>query len=202
MRILVTGFTPFGGETINPSWAAVSALPDMIGGAQIICCEIETAFESSCVAMAQAMEQYRPDAVLCVGQFGGSTCIRVERVAVNLRDAGIADNAGAQPKDEPVLVGAPEAHFATLPTRKIADGLKTAGIPAALSYSAGTFVCNNLLFFALHEAKKYTPVPRCGFLHVPYLPEQAANNANASSMSFETMVRALTRAIEIIAEDA
>ena len=199
MKILVTGFTPFGGEQINPSWEAVKRLPERVGEAVLLKREIPTAFDAACAALRAAMDALRPDAVLSVGQYGGANGVRVERVAVNLRDARIADNAGAKPVDEPVVPGAPDAYFATLPTRRIVEKLREEDIPAQLSYSAGTFVCNNLLFCALHESAKKFPAMRCGFVHVPYLPEQA-KDGNAPSMSLALMVRALTAALETIAE--
>lgn len=121
-------------------------------------------------------------------------------MAINLRDARIADNAGKQPTDEPVVAGGPDAYFATIPTREIVDALREQGIPAQLSYSAGTFVCNNLLYCALHESERSNPAPRCGFVHVPYLPEQT-KDGNASSMGLEMMVKALHIAVEAIAEE-
>ena len=144
MKILVTGFTPFGGEQINPSWEAVERLPDRIGEAVLLKREIPTEFDAACAALRAQLDELRPDAVLSVGQYGGANCIRVERVAVNLRDARIADNAGAKPVDEPVVPGAPDAYFATLPTRRIVEKLRGEDIPAQLSYSAGTFVCHAL----------------------------------------------------------
>ena len=200
MKILVTGFTPFGGEKINPSWEAVRRLPDRVGGAELVKREIPTEFDASGAALHELLEQLRPDAVLCVGQYGGASCIRVERVAVNLRDARIADNAGRQPMDEPVVPGAPDAYFATIPTRKIVDALRERDIPAQLSYSAGTFVCNNLLYCALHECARRYPALRCGFIHVPFLPEQA-RDGSAPSMSLELMTEALTAAIGVIATE-
>ena len=199
MKILATGFTPFGGEQINPSWEAVKRLPEHIGEMTITKREIPTEFDAACAALRAAMDALRPDAVLAVGQYGGASCIRVERVAVNLRDARIADNAGAKPVDEPVVPGAPDAYFATLPTRRIVEKLREEDIPAQLSYSAGTFVCNNLLYCALHESAQKFPATRCGFVHVPYLPEQA-KDGSAPSMSLALMVRALTAALETIAE--
>ena len=199
MKILVTGFTPFGGETVNPSWEAVRRLPDCIGDARLFKREIPTEFAASADALRAAMAELHPDAVLCVGQYGGASCIRVERVAVNLRDARIADNAGGKPEDEAVVPGAPDAYFATIPTRRIVETLRENDIPAQLSYSAGTFVCNNLLYCALHESAQKFPATRCGFVHVPYLPEQA-KDGSAPSMSLALMVRALTAALETIAE--
>ena len=198
MKLLITGFTPFGGEKLNTSWEAVKRLPDRIGETELIRREVPTAFDESGAALRAAIEALRPDAVLCVGQYGGASCIRVERVAVNLRDARIADNAGAQPVDQPVVPGGPDAYFATVPTRGIVDALREAGIPAQLSYSAGTFVCNDLLYCALHESARQYPAMRCGFLHVPFLPEQA-KDGSAPSMSLELMTRALTIAAETIA---
>ena len=197
MKILVTGFTPFGGEKINPSWEAVRRLPDHVGGAEIVKREIPTEFDASGAVLHGLLEQLRPDAVLCVGQYGGASCIRVERVAVNLRDARIADNAGRQPADEPVVAGAPDAYFASIPTRRIVDALRERDIPAQLSYSAGTFVCNNLLYCALHESTQRYPALRCGFVHVPFLPEQA-RDGGAPSMSLKLMTEALTAAIGVI----
>ena len=200
MKVLVTGFTPFGGEQINPSWEAVKRLPERIGEMTITKREIPTEFDAACAALRAAMDELRPDAVLSIGQYGGANGIRVERVAVNLRDARIADNAGAKPVDEPVVPGAPDAYFATLPTRRIVEKLRERDIPAQLSYSAGTFVCNNLLYCALHESERSNPALRCGFVHVPYLPEQA-KDGNAPSMGLEMMVKALHIAVEAIAEE-
>ena len=201
MKLLVTGFTPFGGEKLNPSWEAVKRLPDRIGKTELIRREIPTAFDESGAVLRAAIEALRPDAVLCVGQYGGANCIRVERVAVNLRDARIADNAGRQPADEPVVLGGPDAYFATVPTRGIVDALREKNIPAQLSYSAGTFVCNNLLYCALHESAQSYPTLRCGFIHVPFLPEQT-RDGSAPSMSLELMVKALEIAAEVIAGEA
>ena len=201
MKILVTGFAPFGGEQINPSWEAVKHLPERIGEMTITNREIPTEFDAACAALRAAMDELRPDAVLSVGQYGGANGIRVERVAVNLRDARIADNAGAKPVDEPVVPGAPDAYFATLPTRRIVEKLREQDIPAQLSYSAGTFVCNDLLYCALHESAQGYPAMRCGFIHVPYLPEQT-RDGSAPSMSLALMVEALTSAVgEIAAEN-
>ena len=215
MKILVTGFTPFGGETINPSWEAVRALDDSIAGADIIKCEIPTEFEASIAALKDAIDAHQPNAILCVGQTSpdvhqflrvqhpDGASAQIERVAINLRDARTPDNAGFQPHDQPVVDSAPDAFFATIPTRQIVDRLRAAGIPAALSYSAGTYVCNNLLYAALYESSQAEKgnSARCGFIHVPYLPDQAAAAvSNAPSMSLELMVQALTIAVGTIAE--
>lgn len=198
MKILVTGFTPFGGESINPSWQAVRGLAEEIGGAAVVKCEVPTEFEGSIRVLREQLALHHPDAVLCVGQFGGCASVRVERVAVNLRDARIPDNAGAQPKDEPVIPGGPAAYFATIPTRRIVETLQENGIPAVLSYSAGAYVCNNLLYAALHSCGN---IP-CGFIHLPYLPQQAAaSGREAPSMGLPLMTEALTQAVSVIAAD-
>lgn len=202
MNILLTGFEPFGGEAVNPSWEAVSALPEQLGGAHIYKLCVPTEYGTAAEAARREIERLRPDAVLCVGQAGGIAAVRVERVAVNLRDARIPDNAGEQPRDVPIAADGPCACFATLPTRRITETLQGGGIPAELSYSAGTFVCNDLLYSVLHFAARHMPDIRCGFLHLPYLPQQAIGKAAGTpSMSLETMVRALRLAIEAVATE-
>lgn len=198
MKVMVTGFDPFGGDEINPSWEAVRSLPERVGDAEIIPCQIPTAFEAA-REIRENLDMIRPDALICVGLYGGSSSIRVERVAVNLQDARIPDNDGAQPRDRSIAPNGPAAYFATLPTRKIVERLTFAGIPAVLSYSAGTFVCNTLLYSALdHIARQDLHIP-CGFLHVPYSPKLAAElGGSAPSMETETVVRALTIAIECL----
>lgn len=199
MRVMATGFEPFGGDKINPSWEAVRALPDRIGTAEIVKCQIPTAFEAAERIIRKRLDQVRPDALLCVGLYGGSPSIRVERVAINLQDARIPDNAGAKPQDQPVCPEGPDAYFATIPTRKIVETMTSLGIPAVLSYSAGTYVCNTLLYSALdHIARQELHIP-CGFLHVPYSTELAAElGSNAPSMETDTVVRALTIAVECL----
>lgn len=199
MKVMVTGFEPFGGDRSNPSWEAVQALPDRVGPAEIIMCEIPTAFEKAARLIREKLDETRPDALLCLGLYGGSPSIRVERVAVNLQDARIPDNDGARPQDTPICLGGPDAYFATLPTRKIVEAIASAGIPAVLSYSAGTYVCNTLLYSALdHLAQRGRHIP-CGFLHIPYSPKLAAElGGTAPSMETAAVVRALTIAIECL----
>lgn len=203
MKILVTGFTPFGGETINPSWETVRALDDSIAGADIIKCEIPTEFEASIDALKAAIDAHQPNAILCVGQFGGSHPFRSNASPSICGTPAPPITQASSRTDQPIVDSAPDAFFSTIPTRQITDRLRAAGIPAALSYSAGTYVCNNLLYAALYEssqAEKGNSV-RCGFIHVPYLPDQAAAAvSNAPSMSLELMVQALTIAVETITE--
>ena len=175
MKVLVTGFTPFNQETVNPSYEAVKALPENIGGAEIVKLEIPTAFSLAGPTLQTAVETHRPDIVICVGQAGGYAGIAVERVAVNLRDASIPDNEGAQPVDEPVVSGGPTAYFSTLPTKEIVQALRQNHIPAFLSYTAGTYVCNNLLYTLLDLTHRTCPDVMGGFIHVPYSLEQAVD---------------------------
>ncbi len=188
--LLITGFDPFGGETINPSWEAVSLLPDEIG---IFCLEklqIPTVFG---VAEQLLEKAKKADAVLCIGQAGGRDAVTPEYVAINLRHASICDNAGNQPLDQPVILGAPTAYFSNLPVRQIAKAIESSGICAKVSYSAGTFVCNDVLFTLLHKLQ----IP-CGFIHVPFLPQQAKDGV--PSMPLATIVQALKTAIEAISD--
>ena len=152
MKILVTGFTPFGGETINPSWEAVRALDDSIAGADIIKCEIPTEFEASIDALKAAIDAHQPNAILCVGQFGGSPSIQIERVAINLRDARTPDNAGFQPHDQPVVDSAPDAFFSTIPTRQ-PEFLLRSPTPPGLMYAT---TCSMLRYMKTHRQEKET----------------------------------------------
>ena len=192
--ILVTGFDPFGGETINPAWEAVKRLPDEIGTYRLVKLQVPTIFgEAGRIALEKAAE-IQPDAVLCVGQAGGRSAVTPEMIAINLRHARMPDNAGHRPQDEPVIPDGPDGLFATLPVRAMAERIAAAGIPASVSYSAGTFVCNDLMYAVLHHFAG-TGV-HAGFVHVPFLPEQAKNGA--PSLPLEDIVRALAAAIEAV----
>ena len=190
--LLITGFAPFGGETINPSWEAVSRLPDVIGDCRVHKLEIPVVFGTSPAVVLKAAAELRPDCILCVGQAGGRKAVTPELVAINVRDAKIPDNDGNQPWDEPVIPGGENALFSTLPVRAMTDAIQARGIPAALSYSAGAYVCNDTLYTLLHHYQG-TDI-RCAFLHVPYLPEQAG--ADKPSLPLPDMVSALIAAIE------
>ena len=180
MKILVTGFTPFGGEQIHPSWEAARRLPNRIGGAELIKHEIPTEFDASGAALHKLLTELRPDAVLCVGQYGGANCIRVERVAINLRDARIADNAGKQPTDEPVVAGGPDAYFATIPTRKIVDALREQGSPLS-SRTPRARSCATISFTAPCTRASGAIQPRAAALSTsltcPSRPRTAARRA-------------------------
>jgi pyroglutamyl-peptidase len=195
--VLVTGFTPFGGETINPSQQIAQALDGTtIAGHRIAGATLPTEFTASLPALAAAIERHHPIMVLALGQAGGREGISLERVAINLIDARIADNAGAQPVDVPVVENAPNAYFSTLPIKAMLARLSAANIPAALSHTAGTFVCNQVFFGLAHYLTTQQPRLRGGFIHVPYLPEQAAQHAGAPSLPLQTMVEAVRLCID------
>lgn len=195
MKILFTGFDPFGGESVNPSWEAVSRLPDSLGGNEILKIQLPTVFGAGAESLLRAVEELRPDAVVCVGQASGRSAVSFERVAVNLRDASIADNAGRLARDEEVCPGGETAYFSTFPAKKLADAVNAAGIPAAVSLSAGSFVCNDVLYSLLRHTRGSGRL--CGFVHVPALPEQAGPGQNCPGMELPTIIRAL----EIVAEN-
>ena len=195
MKVLITAFDPFGGEFVNPACQAVMALPDRIGDHMVVKQELPTVFGKAGALLLETIDTVQPDAVLCVGQAGGRAAITLERVAVNLRDARIADNEGRQPEDEPIVPDGPAAYFATIPTRKLVQALREREIPAALSYTAGTLVCNDVLYTLLHRLSGTDIVG--GFVHVPYTAAQAAGKSpNPPSMALQTMVQALQTMVE------
>ena len=197
MNVLLTGFEPFDRETINPSWEAVRALDGWrLGGAVVHARRIPCVFGVAWGALDAAIDELQRQLVLAVGQAGGRSEFTPERVAINVDDGRIGDNAGHQPIDQPVVAGAPAAYFSTLPIKAMVRDLRAAGIPAAVSNSAGTFVCNHLFFGLMHRAAT-RPVPgmRAGFIHVPYLPEQAARLPGQPSMALATLVAGLRVAV-------
>ncbi len=196
-RVLLTGFEPFGGETINPSWQVAQALDrQLIGGAQVVARELPCVFGASLQALDAALAEFKPTLVIALGQAAGRCDLSFERVAINLDDARIPDNAGAQPVDCRVIDGAPAAYFASLPVKAIVAALRERGIPASLSMSAGGFVCNHLFFGLLHRLTT-RPGVRGGFVHLPLLPEQAARHPGQPSLPLAMMVDAIRAAIEI-----
>ena len=193
--VLLTGFAPFGGETVNPSWQAVSALHGRrIGGHRIVARELPVAFGESLRALRAALRETTPALVLCVGQAGGRAQLSIERVAINIDDARIPDNAAAQPVDAPVVPGGPAAYFATLPIKAILAALRAAGLPAEVSQTAGTYVCNHV-FYGLMHALRAQPRVRAGFIHIPYAPEQAARHPGTPSLPVDAVVAALGIAV-------
>ena len=194
--ILVTGFEPFGGESINPSWEVCERLPREIGGLRVETCLVPCAFRQAIEVVAGAIERQRPSLVVCLGQAGGRMCLSVERVAINVDDARIADNAGARPVDEPVAPDGPAAHFATLPVKAMVAAMRKAGVPAEVSNTAGTFVCNHLMYGVLHFIEARGFATRAGFIHVPYSEEQVLDKPGSAAMSLDSMVRGVAAAIE------
>ena len=192
-KLLITGFDPFGGAAVNPSWQAVSRLPDQVGNYTLCKLEIPTVFGEATRVVLEKAAQFQPDVILCVGQAGGRASVTPERIGVNIRDARITDNAGNQPHGEFVASEGPAAYFATVPVLAMADAIEEAGIPATVSNSAGAFVCNDTLYGILHHYAG-TDV-RCGFIHVPFIPEQAE-----PSMELENIVKALEIAIRACEE--
>ena len=193
-KLLISGFDPFGGERINPSFEAVKLLPDVIGEYELTKIELPTVFGRAAKIMIEKIAEIRPDAVICVGQAGGRRGITPEVIGINLREASIADNAGNMPKDEKIRAGAPDGIFSTLPVREMVEAIKAEGLPAYLSYSAGAFVCNDLLYSLLYEFKD-TEI-KIGFIHVPFLPEQAREGV--PSMELSEIVRGLRAAVECL----
>ena len=200
MKILLTAFEPFGGEAVNPALEAVKAVRGAVAGAEIVKLTVPTVFGKSVETVYEAMKRERPDAVLSVGQAAGRAGLSVERVAVNLEDASVADNEGQKPVDTPVVPGGPAAYFATLPVKAMAERINAAGVPAAVSNTAGTFVCNHLMYGVLHRIAREFPGVRAGFIHVPYLPEQTLDKPGAPSLPPEDMVKGLEAALAAIAE--
>jgi len=202
MKVLITGFDPFGGAEINPAYEAVKLLPDQIKDAEIIKMEIPTVFIKDGEVLEKAISEHRPDVVICVGQAGGRSDISVEKVAINLMEARIPDNEGNQPLDQKVCEDGENAYFATIPVKAMAGKIKAGGIPSSVSYTAGTFVCNDIMYRLLYLAEKQHQGVRGGFIHVPYLPEQAVNlPAGTSTMGAETIAKGLELAIKAIIEN-
>lgn len=203
MSILVTAFDPFGGEPINPALEAVKALPSTIDGTEIITVEVPTVFGKAIDVAAAAIDEHKPEAVLCVGQAGGRVDLTPERVAINLDDARIADNEGNQPLGGPIAQEGPAAYFSTLPIKAMARAIRDTGIPASVSNTAGTFVCNHIMYGVLHHvATRGMHGTRAGFIHVPFIPQQVVSKPGQPSMPVETITAGLEAAISsIIAHD-
>ena len=193
MRLLVTAFEPFGGETVNAAQEVLARMPEEIGDTRLVRRVLPVAFDAAAEELRRAVAETAPDAVLCLGQAGGRTALTPERVAVNLRDARIPDNAGARPVDEPVVPGGPAAYFATLPVRAMTEAIRAAGLPAELSNTAGTYVCNTVMYTLLDLLAKERPGVRGGFLHLP--------RAQESGLTYEALVRGVEAAVRAIAEN-
>lgn len=200
-NVLVTGFEPFGGEDINPSWEICRALPEAIGTTRIHLLQVPTEFRTAIEVVAGEIERLEPAIVLSLGQAGGRAAMSVERVAINVDDARIADNAGFSPVDEPIASGGPAAYFATVPVKAMAAAMREAGVPAIVSNTAGTFVCNHLMYGVLHFLAASGRDARAGFIHVPWLDAQALARPAEPSMALATMVSGVEAALAAALEN-
>ena len=201
MKLLLTAFSPFGGEKINPSLEAVKLVKDKILETDIIKLEVPTVFGKSIKIVADAIEKEKPDYVLCIGQAGGRYGITPERVAINIDDARIPDNEGNQPIDRPIFADGEPAYFSNLPVKAMVEEIRKEGLPAGISNSAGTYVCNHLMYGVLYTlSKKYKGV-KGGFIHVPFIPEQTVDKSDKPSMSLPDIVRGLEAAIRAVSRN-
>ena len=199
MKLLLTAFDPFGGDAVNPALEAVKLVADKIGRFEIVKLEVPTVFRKSIERVAQAIEEEKPDAVLCIGQAGGRFEITPERVAINIDDARIKDNEGNQPIDTKIFEDGENAYFTTLPIKAMVEAIREANLPAAVSNTAGTFVCNHLMYGVLYTLAKNYPNIKGGFTHVPFIPEQVARRTPvAPYMALEDIKRGLEAAISAI----
>lgn len=201
MHILVTGFVPFDNQDINPSWEAVTQLKDHIGKHTIVKLKLPTSFKKVDTIINKALASNHYDVVLAIGQAGGRHAITPERVAINIDDARIPDNDGFQPIDQAIHLDGASAYFSNLPVKTMTQSIIDQGLPGALSNSAGTFVCNHILYHLGYLQDKHYPRLRFGFIHVPYIPEQVAGKPDTPSISLESIVKGLTAAIEAISND-
>jgi pyroglutamyl-peptidase len=199
MKALVTGFEPFGGDRVNPSFEALARLPRRLGTLDIATTALPVAYDRALPGLREALAASAPDIVLCTGLAGGRAELSLERVAINIDDARIPDNDGRQPIDRPVVADGPAAYFATLPIKAAVAALREAGLPAAVSNSAGTFLCNHVFYGLMHEAARGGQRFRGGFLHVPYLPSQAARTPGAPSMALEQIVEGIEIILSVAA---
>ncbi|ATH59321.1 MULTISPECIES: pyroglutamyl-peptidase I [Staphylococcus] len=200
MKILVTGFDPFGGDTINPALEAVNLLPYEIQGHTIEKLETPTVFNKSKVTIENKLKATHFDIVLAIGQAGGRFELTPERIGINIDDARIPDNEGNQPIDEMIQSSGDAAYFSNLPVKRMTEAIKTAGVPARLSNTAGTFVCNHILYqLGFLQATQF-PNIKFGFIHVPFIPEQVTDKPEQPSMSIQTIAKGLKAALEAIIE--
>ncbi|HCN98640.1 MAG TPA: pyroglutamyl-peptidase I [Leclercia sp.] len=195
--VLITGFEPFGGETLNPSWEVVKQLDGMIiDNCRVVARQLPCVFGESLEVLNAAIDALQPSVVLAIGQAGGRVDVTIERVAINVDDARIPDNRGQQPVDVAIVPDGPAAWFSTLPIKAMVEALREAGIPASVSQTAGTFVCNHVMYGVLHKLAD-RPEVKGGFIHIPYLPEQAAAHPGAPSMATHTLKKGLEIAIAV-----
>ena len=201
MKVLITGFSPFGGEKINPSFEAVRKLEDVIAGFEIVKLEIPTVFHKSIMELEKAIIKENPDIVICVGQAGGRFELTIERVAINVDDARIPDNEENQPIDKAVFEAGENAYFSNLPIKAMVEEIRKGGIPASISNSAGTFVCNHIMYGLLHLIHTRYPAIRGTFIHVPFIPTQVMSKPNTPYMEIEKITEGLALAIRAAIEN-
>ena len=202
MKILITGFDPFGGESVNPALEAVKKLPDTILGQEVIKIEIPTVFRKAVEKIEENIEKHNPDVVISVGQAGGRFGVTPERVAINIDDARIQDNEGNQPIDIAIYEDGENAYFTNLPIKAMVKEMNDNGIPASVSNTAGTFVCNHVMYGILYLIDKKYPNMRGGFIHVPYIPSQVTTKPNMPSMSADDITKGLELSIKAIIENS
>ena len=198
MKVLITGFDPFGGESVNPALEAVKMLPENIAGAEVIKLEIPTVFRKSLEKIEEKIEEINPDVVISIGQAGGRFGITPERVAINMDDARIKDNEGNQPIDTTIYEDGEHAYFSNLPIKAMVKEMIEGGIPASVSNTAGTFVCNHVMYGVLYLVNKKYENIRAGFIHVPYIPNQVLSKPNTPSMSINDIAKGLELSIKAI----
>lgn len=196
-KVLITGFDPFGGEKINPAFEAVKLIPNEIEGAEVVKLEIPTVFGDSVEKVVAKMTEVNPDIVICIGQAGGRFEVTPERVAINCDDARIPDNQGKQPLNKEIYQDGENAYFSNLPVKAMVEEIKKAGVPSSLSNTAGTFVCNHIMYGVLYHVDKNPNFQniKAGFIHVPYMTEQAVGKGNVASLSLETIAKGLEAAV-------
>ena len=199
MKILVTGFEPFGGETENPSAQVARGLPASLAGAEIVTAILPVTCRGALETVTEAIRHHRPDAVLSLGQAGGRAAVSIERIAINVDDFSIPDNEGAQPKDQAIVPGGPAAYWSTLPIRAMEAAVRAAGVPCQISNTAGTYVCNHVMYGVAHLLGREFPGTVSGFLHIPYLPEQVLDKPGQPSMPLELSRQAVEAALTAIA---
>ncbi len=195
MKILLAAFDPFGGESINPALQAVKQVRKSIEGYTVVKVEIPTVFHRSMEILKEKIQETNPDIIIAVGQAGGRAQISVERVGINIDDARIPDNQGNKPIDEKIVAGGAEAYFSNLPIKAMADSIRRGGIPAEVSNTAGTFVCNHILYGLLHFIHTEKPGARGGFIHVPFIPPQVTDRPGQPSMALTDITKAIESAL-------
>lgn len=198
MRVLLGAFDPFGGEKINPALEAIKGVCERLGEIEIRRVEIPTVFVKSYQVLLEEARAYQPDVILVIGQAGGRYEISLERVAINLDDARIEDNEGNQPIDQRIFEDGENAYFSNLPIKAMLKEMREAGIPSAISNTAGTFVCNHIMYAMMHYIYKFQIAQRGGFIHIPYFPSQVVGRENAPCMDRQTVIKGIEIAIESI----